>query len=300
MSAVAPVSPKTFTSEFPTWCPSCGDFGVLRGLQNAAAQLGLQPHEMVIVSGIGCSGKINSYFNCYGLHTLHGRSLPVAQGVKLANPRLTVIASGGDGDGYGIGAGHFMHAVRRNIDVTYIVMDNQVYGLTKGQTSPTSPHGFTSLTTPSGSPEYPTKPLRVALANGATWLAQGFSGDIKQLTTLILKAIRHKGFSVLNVISPCVTYRKFIPDENGQNLPVFEWFRKYLHNLDDDADYLTSDRGQAFNRLIAHDDLVRGLIYEEVRPAYDSYLPGYTGQPLNDLTQVPDAAALDALAAEFR
>lgn len=294
------VSPKTFTSEFPTWCPSCGDFGVLRGLQNAAAQLGLQPHEIVIVSGIGCSGKINSYFNCYGLHTLHGRSLPVAQGVKLANPRLTVIASGGDGDGYGIGAGHFMHAVRRNVDITYIVMDNQVYGLTKGQTSPTSPHGFTSTTTPNGSAENPVRPLRVALANGVSWLAQGFSGDLKQLTALMVKAIQHRGFSVLNVISPCVTYRKMIEDENGEKIGVYEWFRKHLHNLESDPDHNPMDRGTAFKKLIEHDDLVTGLIFEEDRPPYDAFLPGYRDAPMAELVQPLEEQHLEKVAAQFR
>ncbi len=294
------VSPKVFTSEFPTWCPSCGDFGVLRALQNAAAQLGLQPHDMVIVSGIGCSGKINSYFNCYGLHTLHGRALPVAQGVKLANPQLTVIASGGDGDGYGIGAGHFMHAVRRNVDVTYIVMDNQVYGLTKGQTSPTSPHGYSSTTTPGGSAEYPVRPLRVALANGVTWLAQGFSGDIKQLTALMVKAITHRGFSVLNVMSPCVTYRPSIADENGEKIGVFEWFRKHLVNLEAERDYRPTDRAAAFAQLMEHDDLVAGLIYEEDRPAYDGYLSGYTGRPMAELALPLDAGHLDQIAAQFR
>jgi len=273
---------------------------VLRALQNAAAQLGLQPHEIVIVSGIGCSGKINSYFNCYGLHTLHGRALPVAQGVKLANPRLTVIASGGDGDGYGIGAGHFMHAVRRNVDITYIVMDNQVYGLTKGQTSPTSPHGFTSTTTPHGAAEYPVRPLRVALANGVTWLAQGFSGDIKQLTALMVKAIRHHGFSLLNVISPCVTYRKTIVDADGQRVGVYEWFRQHLHNLEADPDYDPRDRAHAFEALLRWEDLVTGVIYEEERPAYDGYLPGYTQQPLADLVRPLEESELEQIAAQFR
>jgi 2-oxoglutarate ferredoxin oxidoreductase subunit beta len=293
------VSPKAFVSEFPTWCPSCGDFGVLRALQNAAAQLGLQPHEICLVSGIGCSGKINSYFNSYGLHTLHGRALPVAQGVKLANPQLTVIASGGDGDGYGIGAGHFMHAVRRNVDITYIVMDNQVYGLTKGQTSPTSPHGFTSPTTPGGSAEYPVRPLRVALANGVTWLGQGFSGDIKQLTALMVRAIKHRGFSLLNVMSPCVTYRPLIADESGEKLGVFEWFRKHLHNLEAEG-YEPSDRATAFERLVAHDDLVVGVIYEEDRPPYDAYLNGYTEAPMADLVQPLEDERLEAIAAQFR
>jgi len=298
MSAVL-VSPKTFVSEFPTWCPGCGDFGVLRALQNAAARLGLQPHDICIVSGIGCSGKINSYFNSYGLHTLHGRSLPVAQGVKLANPNLTVIASGGDGDGYGIGAGHFMHAVRRNVDMTYIVMDNQVYGLTKGQTSPTSPTGFASNTTPYGSAEGPVRPLRVALANGCSFVAQGFSADLKQLVDLIIKAIEHKGFSLLNVQSPCVTWRETIV-EDGQKVGVFEWWKKHLHNLDTDPDYDRRDRAAAFSKLIEHDDIVTGVIYQEDRPSYREYLKGYTDKPMADLATPLDDATLEQLAEQFK
>lgn len=298
MSAVL-VSPKTFVSEFPTWCPGCGDFGVLRALQNAAARLGLQPHDICIVSGIGCSGKINSYFNSYGLHTLHGRSLPVAQGVKLANPNLTVIASGGDGDGYGIGAGHFMHAVRRNVDMTYIVMDNQVYGLTKGQTSPTSPTGFQSHTTPHGSAEGPVRPLRVALANGCSFVAQGFSADLKQLVDLIIKAIEHKGFSLLNVQSPCVTWRETIV-EDGQKVGVFEWWKKHLHNLDADPGYDRHDRAAAFGKLIEHDDIVTGVIYEEDRPSYREYLKGYTDRPMTELATPLDHATLDGLAEQFK
>lgn len=293
------VSPKAYNSEFPTWCPGCGDFGVLNALKTAASRLGLQPHEICIVSGIGCSGKINSYFHSYGLHTLHGRSLPVAQGVKLANPGLTVIASGGDGDGYGIGAGHFMHAVRRNVDMTYIVMDNQVYGLTKGQTSPTSPTGFQSYTTPHGSAEGPVHPLRVALANGCSWVAQGFSGDVKGLVDLMIKAIRHKGFSLLNVQSPCVTWRETIV-EDGQKIGVYEWWKKHLHNLDTDPGYDPHDRAMAFSKLLEHDDIVTGLIYEEDRPSYREYLKGYTDQPMADMAQILDTPMLEQLAEQFR
>ena len=294
------VSPKSFVSEFPTWCPGCGDFGVLNALRAAAAKLGLQPHEIVVVSGIGCSGKISSYFNSYGLHTLHGRSLPVAQGVKLANPQLTVIASGGDGDGYGIGAGHFMHAVRRNVDVTYIVMDNQVYGLTKGQTSPTSPTGFESTTTPNGSAEGPVHPLRVALANGCSWIAQGFSGNIKQLSDLMVQAIQHPGFSLLNVQSPCVTYRATIM-EDGEKVGVFEWFRKHLYNLEEDAGYDPTDRAAAFRTLLEHDDLVTGVLYKNTETAgYRHFLKGYTDQPMHEMAAKLDDTELEKLVAQFR
>jgi 2-oxoglutarate ferredoxin oxidoreductase subunit beta len=293
------VSPKSFVSEWPTWCPGCGDFGVMNALMRAAARLGLQPHQICVVSGIGCSGKLNSYFNSYGLHTLHGRSLPVAQGVKLANPELTVFAVGGDGDGYGIGAGHFMHAVRRNVDLTYIVMDNQVYGLTKGQTSPTSPAGFVTPTTPGGAAENPVRPLRVALANGCTWIGQGFSGDIKHLVELIVAAVEHRGFSLLNVQSPCVTWRPTIL-EDGQKVDVYEWWKKHLHNLDEDAGHDRTDRAAAFRALLEHDDIVTGVVYAEEGGSYREHLKGYTDRPMAELVRPLPPAALDELAAQFR
>jgi 2-oxoglutarate ferredoxin oxidoreductase subunit beta len=291
MSA-ALVSPKAFVSEErPTWCPGCGDYGVLQALQRAAAQLGLQPHEIAVVSGIGCSGKISSYFNAYGLHVLHGRSLPCAIGVKLANPNLTVIAAGGDGDGYGIGGNHFLHAIRRNVDITYIVMDNQVYGLTKGQTSPTSAHGFKTTTSPAGAAEFPQHPLRLALANGCGFIAQGFSAEKNQLTELIARAIRHRGFSLVNVISPCVTFNK---------VNTYDWYRERLHNLEEDADYDPHDRAAAFAKLIEHGDLVRGLVFEEETHAYDEYLPGYTGAAMADMVKPVDRAVLEKMVAEYR
>ena len=170
------------TNNRPTWCPGCGDYAVLSSLQKACADLGLAPEEVVLVSGIGCSGKIAQHFGSYGFHSLHGRALPTATGVKLANQDLTVIAAGGDGDGYGIGMGHFVHAVRRNIDLTYIVMDNHIYGLTTGQLSPTSERGFKSKTSPKGSAEEPVKAVETAIVNGASFVAQAFSGDVKRGT----------------------------------------------------------------------------------------------------------------------
>jgi 2-oxoglutarate ferredoxin oxidoreductase subunit beta len=291
MSA-ALVSPKAFVSEErPTWCPGCGDFGVLQALQRAAAQLGLQPHEIAVVSGIGCSGKISSYFNSYGLHVLHGRSVPCAIGVKLANPNLTVIASGGDGDGYGIGGNHFLNAIRRNIDITYIVMDNQVYGLTKGQTSPTSAHGYKSTTSPAGAAENPMHPLRLALANGATFIAQGFSAERGQMIELMVRAIRHKGFSLVNAISPCVTFNK---------VNTYDWYRERLHNLDEDPSHDPHDRASAFSKLMEHGDLVRGLVYEEETPSYEEYLPGYTGASLADMVRPADRQVFEKMMAEYR
>jgi len=192
----------------PDWCPGCGDFSVLSALQAALYELGLKPHQVVVVSGIGCSSNLPGFINTYGMHTLHGRGLAVATGVKLANHELTVIATGGDGDGFGIGGNHFTHTMRRNIDLTYIVMDNQIYGLTTGQTSPTSRKGMKTKSTPFGNVENPINPIPTAIVGGATYVARGFSGKQKHLVDLIKGAIQHKGFSFVDVFSPCVTYNK--------------------------------------------------------------------------------------------
>lgn len=192
----------------PTWCPGCGDYTVLQGIQRALLELEIAPENTTLVSGIGCSGKISHYFGGYSIHSTHGRALPIAQGIKISRPDLTVLAAGGDGDGYGIGVGHLVHAARRNVPITYIVMDNGVYGNTKGQTSPTSPIGYQSSTTPTGNRDIPVNPLYLAWASGVTFIGQGFSGDINHLTNLIVKGIQHNGFSLINVFSPCVVFNK--------------------------------------------------------------------------------------------
>src|SRR5215813_13939389 len=179
----------------PDWCPGCGDFSVLSALQAALFELGLQPHQVVVISGIGCSSNLPGFINTYGMHTLHGRALAVGTGVKFGNHDLKVICVGGDGDGYGIGGNHFVHTMRRNVDLTYIVMDNQIYGLTTGQTSPTSIKGMKTKSTPFGSVENPINPITSAIMNGATFVARGFSADGKQLTDLMKRAIQHKGFA---------------------------------------------------------------------------------------------------------
>ena len=177
----------------PDWCPGCGDFSVLASLQAALFELGLKPHEVVVISGIGCSSNLPGFINTFGMHTLHGRSLAVGAGVKLGNHKLKVICVGGDGDGYGIGGNHFMHSLRRNIDLTYIVMDNQIYGLTTGQVSPTSVKGMKTKTTPHGNVENPINPIPMAIVGGATYVARGFSGKQKHLVDLLKGAIQHKG-----------------------------------------------------------------------------------------------------------
>lgn len=215
-----------FKSEVkPDWCPGCGDFGVLNSLQKACADLNLNPHEVMVVSGIGCSSNLPGFFNSYGMHTLHGRSIAVAQGTKLANTDMTVIATGGDGDGYGIGVGHFIHAIRRNIDMTYIVMNNQIYGLTTGQTSPTTEKATKTKSTPGGSLEQPLNPLALSLAGGASFVARGFSGQPAHLAELFKMAIQHKGFAHIDVFSPCVTFNK---------TNTYPFFNQRVYKLEDE------------------------------------------------------------------
>ncbi len=256
----------------PNWCPGCGDFSVQASIQRALAALGKEPHEVAVISGIGCSGRISGYINSYGFHGVHGRALPTAQGVKLANRHLTVIASGGDGDGFGIGLNHFMHAVRRNMDITYIVMDNQIYGLTKGQHSPTSAHGFKAKTTPTGNIENALVPTKIALSAGISFLAQGFSSDVNQLVRLIQEAITHKGFSLVNVFSPCVTYNK---------INTYDWYKEHVHNLDQVDGYDPTDYQAALNMVSETQGLCTGLIYKnDAAVAYEDQIPGYQDEAI--------------------
>jgi 2-oxoglutarate ferredoxin oxidoreductase subunit beta len=212
----------------PDWCPGCGDFGVLAALNKALVDLQVQPYNVVTISGIGCSSNLPGYISTYGMHTLHGRALAVATGVKLANHDLTVVVTGGDGDGFGIGGNHFIHTMRRNVDLVYLAMDNQIYGLTTGQMSPTSQLGMKTKSTPYGSVENPINPISLALAAGATFVARGFSGEQKHLTELIKQAIQHKGFAFIDVFSPCVTY-------NLDN--TYPWFKQRVKKLEDDSSY---------------------------------------------------------------
>ena len=198
---------KDYKSDLkPIWCPGCGDFGVLQAIYRALAAVGRPPHEVAFVSGIGCSSRIPGYTTAYGFNSVHGRALPIAQGIKLAHPELLVLAAGGDGDGFSIGGGHLPHAIRRNNDITYIVMDNQIYGLTKGQLSPTSPRGLTTASSVFGSLEDPVNPLSYVLGYGARFVAQGTPADMAGLALLIEEGIRFPGFAFINVQSPCITF----------------------------------------------------------------------------------------------
>ena len=244
--------PNDFKSELkPIWCPGCGDFGVLASLYRSMADMDLDPSKTVIVSGIGCSSRLPHFASTYGVHTLHGRPLPVAMGVKLANPELTVIAVGGDGDGFAIGAGHFPHAARRNIDVTYLVMDNEIYGLTKGQASPTSLFEQKAPSTPFGNPEDPLNPLALAIAAGASFVARGASFNTKALTELITQAVEHRGFSYIDAMSPCTTFN------NTQ-----ESWKELVTEVAPDHD--PADRVKAFD-LALRGGFSLGILYRQQR-----------------------------------
>ncbi|MGB6500972.1 MAG: thiamine pyrophosphate-dependent enzyme [Thermoplasmata archaeon] len=244
----------------PTWCPGCGDFGVVAAIEMALKRLQIPNHNVVLVSGIGCSSNLPHFLSSYGFHSIHGRALPVAEGIRWANHGLTVIGTGGDGDGFGIGCGHFVHAMRRNVDLTYVTMDNQIYGLTTGQASPTSRIGQKTKSTPTGVIENPVDPISLALASGATYIARGFSGDVKHLADLVAAGIQHKGFSFVDVFSPCVTYNK---------INTFDFFRQRVYKLES-AGHDPTDIVRAWERSLEWDDKIPiGLFYKADRPTYE-------------------------------
>jgi pyruvate ferredoxin oxidoreductase beta subunit len=249
----------------PTWCPGCGDFGVLKALKQAMPEVGRTPDETLLVTGIGCSGKLNSYFESYGFHTIHGRSLPVARAAKLANPGLEVIAAGGDGDGYGIGGNHFMHTARENHDMTYIVFNNEIFGLTKGQTSPTSPKGHKSKTQPSGSAKDPIRPLSLSLTSGASYIARTAAVNPNQAKQILAEAMEHDGFAHVDFLTQCPTWNK----DAKQYVPYIDVQES------DDYDFDVHDRDEAAAMMReAEDSLNEGTVLtgrfyaDEERPSY--------------------------------
>jgi len=244
----------------PTWCPGCGDFGVVAAIEMALKRLAIPSHTVVLVSGIGCSSNLPHFLSSYGFHAIHGRAVPVAEGIRWANHGLTVIGTGGDGDGFGIGAGHMIHAMRRNVDLTYVTMDNQIYGLTTGQASPTSRMGQKTKSTPGGVIENPIDPVSLALASGATYIARGFSGDVKHLADLVVGGIQHRGFSFVDVFSPCVTYNK---------VNTFDFFRQRVYKLES-AGHDPTDIVKAWERSLEWGDKIPvGLFYRTERPTYE-------------------------------
>ncbi len=253
----------------PDWCPGCGDFSVLNAMKKALLELGLNPHEVLVVSGIGCSSNLPGFINSYGMHTLHGRGLAVATGAKLGNHNLKVIATGGDGDGFGIGGNHFVHTMRRNVDLTYIVMDNQIYGLTTGQVSPTSSKGMKTKSTPHGSVENPINPIPMAIVGGATYVARAFSGKQKHLVDILKGAIEHRGFSFVDVFSPCVTYNK----DN-----TYKWFNPRVKILEEEEGYDPTNLHASIDKgYMWGEEIPIGLIWkrndlpslEELEPVLD-------------------------------
>lgn len=256
----------------PDWCPGCGDFGVLRALEIASQKLHLQTKDILVVSGIGCSSNLPGFFHAYGVHSLHGRAVAIASGAKLANHALHVVITGGDGDGYGIGLGHFVHAMRRNLDLTYIVMNNQIYGLTTGQASPTTTKGHKTKSTPRGNVELPINPLALALVSGATYVARGFSGETKQLADLIAGGIAHHGFALVDVFSPCVTYNK---------INTYPWFKQHVYKLEDEKSYDTSDIEAAFGRSMEWEPKIPiGVFYRGEELTYEDCEPVLKNGPL--------------------
>jgi 2-oxoglutarate/2-oxoacid ferredoxin oxidoreductase subunit beta len=256
----------------PIWCPGCGDYTVLAAITKALAIVQKPPHEVAVVSGIGCSSRIPAYTSCYGFHGVHGRSLAAATGLKVSRPDLTVLVASGDGDGYSIGGNHFLHACRRNVDLTYIVMDNHVYGMTKGQASPTTEPDWDSKLSPGGTGVRSFHPLVIALASGANFVARCFSGDQNETAEIIAQGIKHPGFSFIEILSPCVTFR---PEQR-------EW-RNLVHPASVKP---TDDPARAAKRIMTDDGFNMGVLYAGNRPAY-------AGGPM------PARAEMAALEAEF-
>jgi 2-oxoglutarate ferredoxin oxidoreductase subunit beta len=269
------LKPSDFnTGRRPTWCLGCGNFGIWNSLKKAIVKLGLMPHEILVVYGIGCSGNGANFLKTYAFHALHGRALPVATGAKLANHKLNVIVMAGDGDGAGIGGNHFMHTCRRNINMTYLMHNNKVYGLTTGQTSPTSDRGFKTKSTPGGVMEKPISPVLVALVSGATFVARGFSGNTSHLTEVIKKAIKHEGFSFIDILQPCVTFNK---------QDTYDFYRERIYDLGELKDYDRSSLEEAVEKEIEEEEKIPvGIIYQVKGPTYESGLKQIERKPLVD------------------
>lgn len=272
------VTLKDYAGGTTAWCPGCGNFMLLRAVQEAMVGLGKEPHEVLLVSGIGQAGKLPHYMRCNTFNSLHGRTLPPATGVKLANHELTVVAIAGDGDCYGEGGNHFLHAIRRNIDITLIVHDNQVYGLTKGQASPTSDRGFATKVQPEGVILAPFNPVLVAVAMDASFVARGFTGEKDHLVGLIQEAVLHRGFALVDILQPCPSFNK---------LNTFTWYKERVYKLDETggeghAHYDPTDRIAALQK--AQEWGIRipiGVVYtNSKRPTMEEQIHAIKEMPL--------------------
>ena len=272
----------------PAWCPGCGNFGILKALNKALVELGIEPHQVLMVSGIGQAGKLPHYTRGNVFNSLHGRPVPPAIGAKIANPELVVIVISGDGDGYGEGGNHFIHAARRNHDITYLVHNNQVYGLTKGQASPTSDAGFVTKTTPYGTTN-PLNPVVLAIASGASFVGRGFAGDIGHLTGLIKEGIVHKGFSLIDILQPCISF-------NHKN--TFQWYRERVYKLGEGDTYDPGDKKAALEKALEWGERIPiGIIYRKELPVYEDQLPALSKGPL--VTQKIEPGRAESLINEF-
>ncbi len=275
----------------PTWCPGCGDFGILAAVKQALVQAGLAPHEVLVVSGIGCGSKLPDYAHLNGFMTLHGRPLPVATGARLANHALKVITVHGDGDSMGLGMGHFIHAARRNIGIVDLIQNNQIYGLTKGQYSPTSDPGLVTATSPDGALEMAANPGALALAAGGTFIARGFAGDAKGLADLIAQALQHEGYALVDILQPCVTF-------NRKN--TYDWYRERVYSLQETG-YDPGDRVAAFQKALEWGDRIPlGVIYQTRLPTYEEQVGALKDGPLatRELRTLT-ASEIEGLRAEF-
>ncbi len=258
--AVTKLSGKDYKAALqPVWCPGCGDFGVVAAVYQALAKLNLDPDRTVVVSGIGCSSRLPGYVNTYSFNAIHGRAIPIATGIKLANPELTVVVVGGDGDGFAIGTGHFVHAARRNVDITYVCMDNSIYGLTKGHVSPTTPKDEVTKTSPYGNVEDPMNPVLMALACGATFIARSFSSEVKTSVELIAEGIEHDGFSFVHMISPCPVFR-------GRQ--QFDWVKERVRQVPPGFDFTKREQARAIAFEDPHEQITLGLIWRDTRSSY--------------------------------
>jgi 2-oxoglutarate ferredoxin oxidoreductase subunit beta len=268
------------------WCPGCGNFGILKALNRALVELEIEPHQLLMVSGIGQAGKLPHYSRGNIFNSLHGRPVPPAIGAKIANPELVVIAVSGDGDAYGEGGNHFLHAARRNHDITYMVHNNQVYGLTKGQASPTSDPGFVTKTTPYGAPA-PINPIAIAIVSGATFVARGFAGDVEHLAEVIKRGIQHKGFALIDILQPCVSF-------NHKN--TYSWYRERVYQLGEDYD--PSDQLVALKKAQEWGNRIPiGVIYQVTRPTFEGQIPALSQGPL--VSQKLKPAKAERLLDEF-
>ncbi len=276
------------TGFLPTWCPGCGDFGIWMALKEALVKLGIGTDDGLIVYGIGCHGNMYDWMKIYGFAGLHGRALPVAQGAKFANHALPVIVVSGDGDCLGEGGNHFIHAAKRNPDITVIIHDNQVYGLTTGQASPTAQIGFKTKSTPEGAVDAPLNPLTLALSTGATFVARGFAGDAPGLSRLIMEGVQHKGFSVVDVLQPCVTFDK---------VHTYAWYRQRLYTLES-VGYVPDNPMKAMEKAIEWDEKIPvGVFYKAEKPTSESREPALETGPL--VVQPLAETAIDELLSEF-